>query len=88
MSRMDRVSWNEEAGTVIGCIERISGVILAVYIMFASERGRIVGCWVRDASEASLIGLGPTAGIMVGRVLSLTYGIRRLHFAVDIRRRG
>jgi hypothetical protein len=85
---MDRVSWNDEPGMIVRCIERISGVILAVYIMFASDRGCIFGCWVPDASEVSLVGLGHTAGIMVGCVLFLTYGIRRLHFAVGIRRRG
>jgi hypothetical protein len=85
VSRTFRLDWDEATGTIVGQIDFLGGVILALYLIFALTKGRLIGLWVADTHQASILGLDLTAGVMVGRVVFTGGGIRALLRAADPR---
>lgn len=85
VSRVYRLGWNEETQLIVGEIDIVGGVILALYLLFALTKGRLIGLWVADAHEAAVLGLGLTGGVMVGRLVFTGGGIRALLAAADPR---
>ncbi len=85
VSRVYRLGWDEETRTIVGEIDIVGGIILALYIVFALTKGRLIGQWVADAHEAAVLGLGLTGGVMLGRIIFTSGGIRALLAAADLR---
>ncbi len=85
VSRVYRLGWDEETRTIVGEIDIVGGVILTLYLVFALTKGRLIGQWVVDAHEASVLGLGLTGGVMLGRVIFTSGGIHALLLAADPR---
>ncbi len=78
LSRMYKLSWHEDNRAVVSRIDWIGAIILLAYIVFSLLCSRLIGLWVQNASEVAAVGLAISAGIMLGRVLGLRLGIRRL----------
>jgi hypothetical protein len=85
VSRTSRLDWDAATGTIVSQIDLLGGVILALYLLFALAKGRLIGLWVADAQQVSILGLDLTAGVMVGRVVFTGGGIRALLRAADPR---
>ena len=77
VSRMYRLSWDEEAGQVISNMDWIGVIILVFYIIFILTRTLLVGYWVQGAPYFAII-LTITAGVMIGRVLGTRQGIHKI----------
>lgn len=63
-------SWNKDAKKVISRLDFVGGIILAIYILTAIFRGRIIGHFVQG-SYVTGTSLSVVAGIMIGRVLGI-----------------
>ncbi len=77
ISRMFRLSWDEESSTVISRIDWLGGAILAAYVLFALFRNRLFSHWVSGPALAAFT-LSLVAGTMLGRVFGTVRGIRRI----------
>ena len=78
VSRMFRMSWHEDKNAVVSNIDWVGAIILALYVGFSIVRNRLIGQWVQDTAQVAALGLAVTAGVMIGRVLGMQIGIRRL----------
>ncbi len=78
VSRMFRLSWHAENGVVVSRIDWIGLGILLAYLVFSIFRNRLIGTWIQGVTEVAASGLAISAGVMVGRVLGMHLGIRRL----------
>jgi len=76
VSRMRRLSWDEQARKVIAQIDWIGAGILVLYIVFTLTRNWLFGHWVQGAM-LGVFTLAITAGSMLGRVFGIRYGIRK-----------
>lgn len=85
ISRIYRLDWDMVTSTIVGRVDLLGGLILAAYLIFAVAKGRLIGHWITDAHQASILGLDLTAGIMIGRVIATRGGIRALLDAADPR---
>jgi hypothetical protein len=85
VSRMYRLDWDQSGNKVVSRIDKIGAAILVAYILFAVSRSWLVGSFV-DRSAAGPVGLSIVCGIMLGRVVGMSHGIRGvLHDAgVDV----
>ena len=85
VSRMYRLDWDQSANQVVSRIDKIGAAILVAYIVFAVSRSWLVGSFV-DRSAVGPVGLSIVCGIMLGRVVGMSHGIRGvLHDAgVDV----
>jgi uncharacterized membrane protein len=83
VSRMYRLSWDEETNNVIGRIDWIGAVILVCYLIFIFTRTHFLGEWVQGAPLLTII-LSITAGTMLGRVMSTEHGIGKILKALKI----
>ena len=85
VSRMYRLDWDESGNQVVSRIDRIGAAILVAYILFAISRSWLVGSFV-ERSAVGPVGLSIVCGIMLGRVVGMSHGIRGvLHDAgVDV----
>lgn len=84
VSRMYRLSYDEEEGQVAGRIDWVGGVILLLYVTFAFFRNTLFGPWV-DAAQLAGFGLSVSAGTMLGRLVGTRRGIRRVLEAWGLR---
>jgi hypothetical protein len=66
-ARMFLLSWHYDAKKVISQLDTIGGVLLALYIVFAIFRSKIIGQFV-PASYVTGTSLSVAGGIMIGRV--------------------
>lgn len=66
-ARMFLLSWHHDAKKVISQLDIIGGIILALYIVFAIFRSKIIGEFV-PASYVTGMSLSVAGGIMIGRV--------------------
>lgn len=66
-ARMFLFSWDKDAKKVISRLDIVGGLILAVYIVTAIFRGRIIGHFVQG-SYVTGTSLSVVTGIMIGRV--------------------
>lgn len=83
VSRMYRLSWDEDTSQVISRIDWIGGVILACYLTFVFTRTHYLSYWIHGAPLMGLI-FSLTAGTMLGRVLSTEHGIKKILKTWDI----
>ncbi len=85
VSRMYRLEWDQSANQVVSRIDKIGTAILVAYIVFAVSRSWLVGSFV-ERSAVGPVGLSIVCGIMLGRVVGMSHGIRGvLHDAgVDV----
>lgn len=77
VSRMYRLSWDDETNNVIGRIDWIGAIILVCYLIFVFTRARYLGYWVQGAPLLALI-LSITSGTMLARVMSTRHGINKI----------
>ncbi len=77
MSRMFHISWNEDEQVVTSRIDKIWGIVLAIYIVFSLSRHFLLESYVRN-SWITIITFTTISGVMVGRFL----GMRRKIFSV------
>lgn len=77
VSRMYRLSYDEEEQQVAGRIDWVGGVILLLYIAFAVFRNQLFAPLV-DAAQLAGFGLSVSAGTMLGRLVGTSRGIRRV----------
>ena len=85
VSRMYRLDWDASGNQVVSRIDKIGAAILVAYILFAISRSWLVGSFV-ERSAVGPVGLSIVCGIMLGRVVGMSHGIRGvLHDAgVDV----
>lgn len=77
VSRMYRISWDDESSNVIGHIDWIGGVILILYLIFIFTRTHYLSNWLQGAPLIALI-FSITAGTMLGRVITTEHGIKKI----------
>lgn len=83
VSRMYRLSWEEETSHVIGRIDGIGAAILVFYLIFVFTRAHFLGYWMQGAPLLAFI-LSITAGTMLGRVMSTRKGIKKILKALKV----
>lgn len=83
VSRMYRLSWEEETSHVIGRIDGIGAAILVFYLIFVFTRAHFLGYRMQGAPLLALI-LSITAGTMLGRVMSTRKGIKKILKALKV----
>ncbi len=83
VSRMYRLSWDEQTAKVVGQIDWIGGAILAMYIVFLLGRNWIVGHWVQ-ADTIVAFGVSISTGSMLGRVVGARHGILKTLEALGV----
>jgi hypothetical protein len=83
ISRMYRLSWDEETNNVIGRIDWIGGAILILYLVFVFSRTYYLSYWVQGTPLLALV-FSITAGTMLGRVLSTEHGIKKILTALNL----
>ncbi len=74
ISRIYKLSWDEETHNVIGRVDKIGSLILVLYFIFIFTRAYYIGYWIQGAPLFAFI-LSLTAGTLLGRVLSTRRGI-------------
>ncbi len=77
VSRMYRLSWDEDTSNVIGQIDWIGAIILICYLIFIFTRTHYLAYWVQGPPLMGLV-FSLTAGTMLGRVMSTERGIKRI----------
>lgn len=77
VSRMYRLSWDEENNNVIDSMDWIGAVILVFYLIFIFTRASLLENWVQGAPLMAII-LSLTAGTMLTRVLITRRGVAKI----------
>lgn len=77
VSRMFRLSWDEETKKVIGNMDWIGAVVLIFYISFMLTRTLLLGYYVQGSLFLAIV-LSITAGTFIGRVMGTRRGIRKV----------
>lgn len=75
LGKYSNVHWHEETGKVISKWNRITIVILVVYLSFAFSKKWIFGHWLHGAALTSF-SFSLASGIMTGRIISIRKQIR------------
>lgn len=83
ISRMYRLSWDEDSNNVIGRIDWIGAVILVLYLIFVFSRTYYLSYWVQGTPLLALV-FSITAGTMLGRVMSTEHGIKKILSALNL----
>lgn len=68
VGRMAKISWHEEAAQVVGRMDKLGGLILALYLAVSVGRWWVLGHWFAG-HELTVVALSFTGGIMLGRLL-------------------
>lgn len=76
-SRMQKLSWNAFESKVVAAFDAVGVVVLIGYIVFAVFRTRIVAAWF-PADIVAPVGMAVLAGLMIGQILGIGNGLRRL----------
>lgn len=84
VSRMYRLSWDEETNHVIGRIDWIGAIILICYLIFVFARTSYLGQFVQGTPLFALV-LSITSGTMLGRVITTDRGIKKILKALNIK---
>ena len=77
VSRMHKISWNEQASKVMAKIDVFGFIILILYVIFEIFREKIVGRFVNEA-DVAVTSFSILAGVMYGRVLGIRGKIIRV----------
>lgn len=75
--RMFSIEWHEEKRKVIGRLDMIGGIVLALYIIFSIARHWIFEHWL-DGAVLSAFTICFIEGAMLGRILSMRFNIRKI----------
>lgn len=70
--------WDEETSRVVSRTGWFGTVVLVAYLVFAVLRTRLVDVWVDDATQVAGVSLALGLGALVGRVLALGSGMRKV----------
>ncbi len=84
LKRVNVLSIDPESGTVLGRIDLIGGVLLALYLLFIVVRNELFDDWITDRRALAIFTLSITAGAMLGRVLFTLHGVRGVLDAAGI----
>jgi len=76
VTRVTVLHWDDARHAVVSQMDAFGVVVLCLYLLFLFTRDRLTGRWIDDAPLVSMIGLGLTAGTMIGRVFFTLRGIR------------
>ncbi len=76
-SRMLHISWDKDAGKVIGRFDAVGFALLTAYIIFEVYRTRLVALFV-NGPAVLVTSLALLAGIMVGRVIGIRGKVREV----------
>lgn len=77
-NRVNVLDWDDARHVVVSRMDALGVVVLVLYVFFLFIRDRLLGRWIDDAPLLSMIGLGLTAGTMIGRVFLTRHGIRQV----------
>jgi hypothetical protein len=77
LSRMRKVSWDEDTGMTVSAMDSIGVIFLVLYILFEVFRGSIVGLFLQGPLVASA-SLAMLAGSFYGRVLGNLGSVARI----------
>lgn len=77
LSRMYALTYDEEARHVVGRIDWVGGVILLLYLVFVSLRGRMFTPLI-DAAQLAGFLLAVSAGTLLGRLVGTSRGVWRV----------
>lgn len=75
VSRMYRLDWDHSAAEVVSRIDKIGLAVLVLYLLFALSRSWLIGHWVQGTALGP-VGLSVVCGVMLGRVVGMSHGIR------------
>jgi hypothetical protein len=76
-ARMFLISWDKDAKKIISRLDLFGGVILAVYIVIAILRSKIIGEFV-ESDYVTGTSISVIAGIMIGRVFGTGHKITKI----------
>jgi hypothetical protein len=76
-SRTVHLRWDDFEQRVVGRLDAVGVVVLLLYVVFSLTRSRLVGQWV-DGDAVAPVSLSVLAGAMLGQVLGVRRGVRRL----------
>jgi hypothetical protein len=85
-TRMNRLEWDGFAQKVVGKIDALGLVILVLYVVFSVFRSRLVHLWVHGPISGAT-SLAVLAGLMLGQVYGIRFGLRRLAQELGVHRR-
>ncbi|AUB58861.1 hypothetical protein BK008_11430 [Methanobacterium sp. MZ-A1] len=77
VSRVYRLSWDDETSNVIGQMDWIGAIILICYLVFVFTRTHYLSYWLQGPPLMGLV-FSLTAGTMMGRVMSTERGVKRI----------
>ena len=70
--RMHKIAWNEEAGQVIGKMDKVGVIILVIYILFAITRRWIFSHWLEGHALTAFV-----LSISYGAIISRLWFVRK-----------
>lgn len=70
VGRVYSITWNEQAGKVIGKMDALGAVILIAYVVFAFFRKDILAHWLKGHQLTGFI-IWLYAGLILGRFITL-----------------
>lgn len=76
-SRMLHISWDKDAGKVIGRFDAVGAALLAAYIILEFYRREIIGLFVHGP-DLVVTSLALVAGIMTGRIIGIRGKVREV----------
>jgi multisubunit Na+/H+ antiporter MnhE subunit len=83
VSRMYKLSWDEETNTIISNVDIIGAVILVGYLIWELTKSQFLGYWI-DGNTLFAVILGITAGSMLARVLTNKRNMEEIMEALEI----
>jgi hypothetical protein len=78
------LTWDDEAGKVVGRVDRLGLVILVITVVAHLTRTWLLGHWVHGALLTAL-GVWISAGGLAGRVLGTRRGVRAVLRTVGLK---
>jgi len=77
VGRYSNIHWHEETSKVISRLDRISIVILVLYLAFSFSKKWIFGHWIHGLTLTAF-SFSIAAGVMAGRILTMRKQIREI----------
>lgn len=75
VGRYSNIHWHEETSKVVSKIDKISIIILILYITFSFSKKWFFGHWIHGPALSAL-SFSIAAGVMAGRILTIRKQIR------------
>ena len=81
-SRVSRLSWDRDAGKVVGRVDGLGAAVLVGYVLLVVFKKRLLAQWF-EPSLVGVVGVAVLAGLMLGQAVGTAGGIARvLHAAL------